>query len=238
MRVAETNLQKDETDWARYTRLLEKGAVAPIEVEALRVARDVSVAELAGAWEALSLPREGAREQEIVRARAGVAEATEALRQARVALTQNDVRRAEIVAARAALSGRVGEQTIARQSVADTLVRAPIVGRVSLRDAEPGQIIGTATTLIKIVAPDVRLEPSVPETEVRYVGVGERVVVSVDALPGETFAGRVAFVAPTGEASGRSFVVRVALHDPRRVLRPGMFARALIPMRVRVKENR
>ena len=227
VRIAETNLAKAETDLARYARLLEKGAVAPVEVEQYRATRAIAAAELAGAREALSLSREGARSQEIARARAEVAQATEALRQARAATAQNDVRRAGIAAARAALAERANAQAVANQAVADTVIRAPIAGRVSLRDAEPGQIVGTANTLFRLVAPAVRFEPSVPETEVRYVAVGTKIAVAVDALPGQTFTGRVQSIAPTGQA-GRAFAVRIALHDPRRVLRPGMFARAEI----------
>ncbi|MBC7806025.1 MAG: efflux RND transporter periplasmic adaptor subunit [Akkermansiaceae bacterium] len=226
VRIAETTLKKAETDLARYERLQSAGAVALVEVEQYRVGRDVAAEQLRSAREAASLSREGARVQEIVRAVAAVRQAEEAVRQANAAFAQNSIRQSEIVAARAVLAERVNQRTIARQAVFDAVLRSPIGGRVSLRDIEVGQTVGTANTVFKIVAPHVRFEPNVPETDLRYLSVGQRVAVRVDALPHRPFAGRIADIAPTGQAQGRSFAVRIELSDPENTLRPGMFARA------------
>ena len=228
VRIAETSLKKAETDLARHERLQNAGAVAPVEVEQYRVGRDVADEQLRSAKEAASLSREGARTQEIARASAEVRQAEEAVRQANAALAQNGIRQSEIAAARAVLSERVNQRTVARQAVSDAVLRSPIGGRISLRDVEVGQTVGTANTLFKIVAPRVRFEPNVPETDLRHLSVGQRVAVQVDALPRRSFAGHIADIAPTGQTQGRSFAVRIELSDPENTLRPGMFARATV----------
>jgi multidrug resistance efflux pump len=231
VRIAETNLKKAETDLGRYERLQTAGAVAPVEVEQYRVTRDVAAEQLRAAREAASLSSEGARTQEIARAQSEVRQAEEAVRQAKAGLAQNSIRQAEIVAARAARAERINQRTVARQAVADTVLRSPIDGRVSLRDVEPGQIVGTTNTVFKIVAPTVRFEPNVPETDLRYLSVGQRIPIRVDAVPGRSFLGRVASIAPTGQAQGRAFTVRIELSDPENRLRPGMFARAQVAVK-------
>lgn len=61
------------------------------------------------------------------------------------------------------------------------------------------------------------------EGELGSVSVGQEADVTIDALPGESFAGTVQFVYPTISTGTRSAKVRVELKNPDLKLRPGMY---------------
>jgi Cu(I)/Ag(I) efflux system membrane fusion protein len=61
------------------------------------------------------------------------------------------------------------------------------------------------------------------EYELPHVEVGQPAAVTVSALPGREFAGRVVFVQPTVQEPTRTVQVRVELPNPDGVLKPGMF---------------
>jgi multidrug efflux pump subunit AcrA (membrane-fusion protein) len=54
------------------------------------------------------------------------------------------------------------------------------------------------------------------------------VTVTVDALPGRTYDGKVAAVYPAASATSRVFGLRVNVDDPHFDLRPGMYARGTV----------
>lgn len=60
------------------------------------------------------------------------------------------------------------------------------------------------------------------------IRVGQSARVSVQGLPGRTFAGRVDFVYPTMDAQTRTVKLRVALANPQGLLRPDMYAKVTV----------
>jgi membrane fusion protein (multidrug efflux system) len=59
----------------------------------------------------------------------------------------------------------------------------------------------------------------------RQVQPGQSLTVTLDALPGKTFEGKVFAVNPLVDAAGRAVVIRAIVANPDTSLRPGMFAR-------------
>ncbi|HEY0628702.1 MAG TPA: HlyD family secretion protein [Sphingomicrobium sp.] len=133
---------------------------------------------------------------------------------------------------------------LARIDLESTVVRAPADGRVAERQARKGQYVRPGTPLIALVSGDVWVVANFKETELRGMRAGERVSITVDALPGRTFDGRVDSLSP---ASGAQFALlppdnatgnftRIVQRIPIRIsigggpaqrqdLRPGMSAR-------------
>ena len=66
-----------------------------------------------------------------------------------------------------------------------------------------------------------------PEDAAR-VRFGQRVSAELQSLPGETFEGRIAFVAPIVDPEKRVVRVRVEFLNPDGMLRPGDYANASI----------
>jgi multidrug efflux pump subunit AcrA (membrane-fusion protein) len=74
----------------------------------------------------------------------------------------------------------------------------------------------------------MKLDLGLSEDQVTGVRVGDHVVVRVRAIPGETFSGSVEYVGRRADDLSRTYPVRVAVHNPGRVLRSGMVAEATV----------
>jgi cobalt-zinc-cadmium efflux system membrane fusion protein len=66
----------------------------------------------------------------------------------------------------------------------------------------------------------------VAESQLRHVAAGQQVEVSVEAIPGRRFRGHIEYVGDVVEMQTRTTEVRVAVPNPDRSLKPGMFATA------------
>ncbi len=107
-------------------------------------------------------------------------------------------------------------------------VTAPISGVVATRDIKPGNFVQINSPIFTIVDTS-RLEATlnVPEREIETLKAGQPVDLSIDALPGRTFTGKVDRVAPVVDAGSGTFRVIVAF-DGDGALQPGMFGRIRI----------
>ncbi|MEZ0347465.1 MAG: efflux RND transporter periplasmic adaptor subunit [Thermus sp.] len=153
-------------------------------------------------------------------ARASLEAQREALR-LRQAQLQEDLRAQEAALSQARLA--LAE---AQANLEKTRVRAPFAGVVLSVSANPGAQVGPGTPLLtlgNLSAYALVLE--VDETEIARVRVGQRVDVTLEGLPGETFQGRVEAISPQGQVVNNIPVFKVTVrlpYDPR--LRPGMSA--------------
>ncbi|MBS7541807.1 HlyD family secretion protein [Ancylobacter oerskovii] len=84
-----------------------------------------------------------------------------------------------------------------------TVVRAPFDGIVGNRAVQVGQLVQAGTRLAALVPiSEVYVDANFKETQLERLHPGQRVDISVDAYPDETFHGQVVSVAP---ASGSVF---------------------------------
>ena len=105
----------------------------------------------------------------------------------------------------------------------------PIAGRVLEMNARLGQSIGPADTLFVVGdVGEVWLVADVHERFFPSVKQGDTVKVSVVALPGRTFDGRVDQIGGMVDPSTKAFRARIVLPNPDGALLPGMSATARI----------
>lgn len=111
-------------------------------------------------------------------------------------------------------------------------VVAPVTGAITALDVRQGMTIipGATLAIINGVSP-VWLVVSLPQADAGLVRPGARVVATLSAYPGETFAGRVESVLPAANAVTRTVEVRIALANADARLRPGMTAEARLEER-------
>jgi membrane fusion protein (multidrug efflux system) len=115
---------------------------------------------------------------------------------------------------------------LAEANLAKTVIRAPFSGRLGLRNVSPGSYLRPGDPIVTLDAVDpIKVDFRVPEGFARQVRVGQTLQVTVDAVPGSTFAGEVIAVAPQLDAQGRSMLLRARLANDKKLLNPGMFAR-------------
>ncbi len=119
-------------------------------------------------------------------------------------------------------------------------VRAPISGRVIKRSIETGEIATPGIPLLEIGdISHLHLTLYVSEKDLGRVHLGDNVVLTVDAYPGETFHGRVIHIADKAEFTPRNvqtkedratlmYAVEVDVPNPEGKLKAGMPVDAII----------
>jgi membrane fusion protein, heavy metal efflux system len=171
------------------------------------------------------------------RARAAVAEANHrrekelyekgvsALREVQEAEREWEAAKGEVAAATAALDmfgaadGDAGSYVLA----------APIAGVVTKRTATVGTLVDLDDALFEIVdTASLWADIDVPEMLAPRVRPGQRVVLTVDGLPGREFHGTVDFVSPVIDPQTRTARARAAVPNQDGALRANMYARARI----------
>ncbi|HIE52288.1 MAG TPA: efflux RND transporter periplasmic adaptor subunit, partial [Armatimonadetes bacterium] len=141
-----------------------------------------------------------------------------------VKVTQED-----ITALRAGVRQAEAALTLAQTALQDTLITAPLPGKVAHCEVEVGEVIAPGIPLLHLVNDEVVFfKALVPEKDVSDIRLGQTVEVTVDALPGETFSGAVVELLPTGDLRSRTFLAKISLDNPAGRLREGMFARGSI----------
>lgn len=102
---------------------------------------------------------------------------------------------------------------------------SPASGVVMEKRAVEGMRVMPGESLYRVVdTSEVWIEADVYEADIAAVKLGQPARVTVEALPGETFTGRVTWVAPTLDETARTARARVQLPNRGGRLKPGMFA--------------
>lgn len=141
------------------------------------------------------------------------------------AVQEREAAAADVTAAEAAV-GAVGG---AGGSGGSYGLTSPIDGVVVRRDVAVGQTVDQGPSLFDVVDSSAMwAEIEVAEQDVASVTQGQRVTLTVDALPERTFGGTVDYVAPEIDARTRTAHVRVALKNDDAALRANMFGQARI----------
>jgi RND family efflux transporter MFP subunit len=119
-------------------------------------------------------------------------------------------------------------------------ITAPFAGVVTQRYANLGTLMQAGTSSSTQALPLVRLSQDdlfrlvipVPESSVRYIGVGDSVAVHVPAL-NRTFRGKVARFSVDVKEETRTMHTEVDVPNPDRVLIPGVYAEATLTLEKR-----
>lgn len=107
-----------------------------------------------------------------------------------------------------------------------TLIRAPFTALAGLRKVSPGAYVKKGDDIVGLAAIDqLNLDVRVPEVYLPLVKIGQPVTLTVDALPGQRFAGKVYAMEPVVDLATRGALVRARIPNPGARLKPGMFAR-------------
>jgi membrane fusion protein, multidrug efflux system len=116
---------------------------------------------------------------------------------------------------------------LARKSLGDTTLAAPINGIVSQRFAQPGERVGVDARILEIVdLSTFELEAALTPNDITRLRVGLRAEVTVDGLP-SAIGARIARVNPSVQAGSRTVPVYLAL-DGHPALRHGLFAKGRV----------
>ena len=111
----------------------------------------------------------------------------------------------------------------------NTILRSPISGFITARNFDSGDMFSMSAPLFVVqqVVP-VKLLVGISESEYTKVKKGDKVTLTVDAIPGRSFAGKIERLYPTVDAATHTFKVEVNVPNTDKVLRPGMYARVTV----------
>ncbi len=114
----------------------------------------------------------------------------------------------------------------ARVALARTVIRAPFTALAGLRKVSPGAYLKKGDDIVELAAIDqLNLDVRVPEVYLPLVKIGQPVSVTVDALPGRAYSGKVYAMEPVVDLATRGALVRARIPNTGGDLKPGMFAR-------------
>lgn len=213
-----------ERDLRRQRELFAKELIAAHDVDRVQQAYDVAAAQERGARKMLELALEGSRKDQIEAAR----RERDATRH-RLEVALAGARPQQIEMARAQVGQARGALALARERLADTLIRSPLNGYVVSRLLEPGTIVNAGTPILKVTDPATAwVTVYVDERDSGGVAVGDRAEVQFRSVSGKTLEGRVARIERESDRVTEQLAVNVVLQEPPSRLTLGEQAEASI----------
>lgn len=164
-------------------------------------------------------------------------QATVAEAEADFGLSEDTLRRADVLLADGTISKQEHDQThaayrraeaalnLARKRLTEYTLTAPFDGILGRRFVSVGQYVSPQTVLVSIYALDrMKLDFSVPERYSARIKAGQTLGLTVAAHGEEKFSGEIYLVEPQVEVATRTVQVRAYIPNADHRLKPGMFA--------------
>lgn len=216
----------DEGDLVKKGAVLARGKTDL--VQARRDAADAAVqsalARLAEATAtAENAKQEVARVRQIYDTNVGTQkELNDAITHEQIAVATVSVRSAEIAEKKAEVAHL--ELLLTKANII-----TPIDGVIARRYVEVGQWVDQGDPIADVVQLDpLFVRVNIPEKLIARIKLGDFATVTVDALGGQIFTGKIAQIIPYPDAASRTFPVKILLPNPDAKIWPGFFARATI----------
>jgi len=161
-------------------------------------------------------------------AETAVAQAKRNLEREERLLSQNASTRETVNAQSDAYQLAKAAQNEARTMLGYITIRAPFSGLVSQKLANAGDLATVGAPLLILENTDiVQAVAAVPEAQLATIKPGDSLKVRIPAAGIET-TGKVAEIAPAGDAASRTSVIKLDL-ETTSALRPGQFVRVILP---------
>jgi len=151
-------------------------------------------------------------------------------------MLEEGTRAEDIIIARRQLEEAQAQTLFAEDQLREAEVRAPIDAVVEVCDLQPGDLVAASVPLATLVRKDeLWVRCFVPTAQLTLIHPGQKVRVTVDSRPGESFDGEVLRVNRVAEYTPRNvqtfekrqdqvFGVKVRVRDAGDARRPGMAA--------------
>lgn len=133
--------------------------------------------------------------------------------------------------AKASLEQAEAEIARVRALIEQKVIRAPFGGVLGVRSVNLGQYVGPGTKLVGLQSLDrLYANLTLPEQRLADVKVGYSVAIKVDTFRDREFAGRITTIDPQLDQANRMVLVQATVENADQLLRPGMFASAVIQL--------
>lgn len=118
-----------------------------------------------------------------------------------------------------------------KDSLAKTVITAPISGTINDKSVNMGQYVQTGTELAQIEnISSVYAVIQVNQTDAKYIKAGQQAQVKLGESNSTTYEGAVNSIDVSADPSARVFNCKVLINNPDQALHPGVFAQVNIPI--------
>ena len=201
--AAESTVLSKKADLESAREQLNAATAAITQAQAqLAIAHDQAAAAEANVAQAKA--QRDAAEQSIQQAIAHREQAIGQVQQAHTAPVQVNASRSTQSQAMAKISQARAALTAAQIQLKDTIITAPVDGRISKKSAEVGALVQPGTPLMAIVRPNLWVVANFKETQLTGMRPGERATIIVDSFPDRRFHGHVDSISA---ATGATFAL-------------------------------
>ena len=220
-KLAKSNFQRAETLFQKNAATEERFEEATEKLQAASAMNIVRGQEL-------TLLQEGTRQEEITEAKAKLKEA-----EALLDLRQSGYRAEEIAQAEAAVNAAEAALSVIQQQIDELTIRAPMHGVVEALDLQPGDLVSPRAPVLSLLDnKKLWMRTFIPLNR-KDLKLDQKVEVSIDSFPDETFTGQVTFISRDPEFTPSNaqtpedrqkqvFRVKVTFIDTPDKLHPGM----------------
>jgi membrane fusion protein (multidrug efflux system) len=172
-----------------------------------------------------------AEQAQLASAEAAAVLARLSLDRAKELRVQSSNAQADLDAATAAFQQTQANVLATKSAIDKKTLRAPFAGRLGIRQISLGEFLrsGAAIVALQMLDP-IYINFALPQQNVAQVSVEQSVRVTVDAYPGEIFAGTVNALNPNVDDATRNFQIQATLKNTDGRLRPGMFGAAEVQL--------
>jgi len=258
---AKANLINAENNFARMEQLYINGAISKQSFENSKTQLDIVKAQHKISSEQLQLINNGAREEDIRSMEAQVEQAKAALKLAKaqastktwekdIALAQTQVQtakaslnsvealedakswEAEIISAKTTQTQASIALKLAQKRLRDATIAAPISGVVSQRHLDLGGMAVPTAPLFEIVDIDTVLASTeVIEGQLSQLSLNQQATISIDGIH-TPMSALITYISPTLQPIQRTAKVEFHIDNTEGILKPGMFAKVTVPVKV------
>ena len=143
--------------------------------------------------------------------------------------TKNTISKSEWDNAETQFKQAVAQGDAIRATIAKKNIRAPFAGLLGIRLINLGEFLHEGDAIVSLQSLDpIFVNFLLPQQELAKMGLGLKVRVTTDALPGEVIEGTITAISPQVDASTRNIRIQATVANPRERLRPGMFAEVAV----------
>lgn len=139
--------------------------------------------------------------------------------------TEYDDARQQFQSTQANVTAASAQVDQASDVLGDTDLTSPLTGVVVERNIEVGSLVSSATTAFELADPsEIKAVFGIPDTQLKTIKLGDRLSITTQSLPDQTFSGTVMSISPAADSTTRLFPIELGLDNSGNALKIGMIA--------------
>jgi RND family efflux transporter MFP subunit len=140
-----------------------------------------------------------------------------------------DRRASTLSTAQSRLAAARAQERQAANQVGYTTLVAETAGVITAVEAEAGQVVAAGQTVAKIAQPgEKEVVLAIPEAQVQFIQNPSDITITLNALPGKSWKGRLRELSPAADPATRTYPARITILAAADDVDLGMSARAVV----------